>query len=564
MQRRYRFAALVVGATVLAACGKKSVDNTAPLAFVPADTPYVYANIEPTPDAVTAQWSRRMHEYLPVALGVYENALDRIAAAKPGDSHAIAAARALIDTLKTHDTWVKLRELGLKPDMRVAFYGVGLVPVLRFELGDAAKFRATIADIEHKSGATLPVAKIGGQDYWYLGNEKVVAMFAIENAQFIATMAPAKASDALKRTLLGIDRPAKSLADAGDLDKLAKQYGYSNYGEGFFDVVRIAERLTDPAQGSDLEIAQTLGLPTGGSDAACKGEYLDLARKFPRFVMGANELSAQRVRISAQLEMQPTLAAQLAAAIGAAPGTGKPGEGVLDVALSLPVLKLKDFWIAQADAVAAKPFACASLTHLNSSFADFKKKIDITVPPPASDLTGVHFTLDSFDMGAGLPPMPAFSGKLLMASSNPAAALAMAQLALPPLKDLKIAADGKPVALPAGSIPKLDLPAFVAMSPKALTVAIGNGEDAALGAYLAAPAANEPMFMRMSFSGKFYGMAAHALDKMKAMMPLDRQTELAQQSKMMAMQENWIRSANIEFVATPTGIALRETVEQNP
>ena len=74
--------------------------------------------------------------------------------------------------------------------------------------------------------------------------DMVSLMFAIENAQFIATLAPAKASDALKRTLLGIDRPAKSLADAGDLDKLAKQYGYSNYGEGFFDVVRIAERLT--------------------------------------------------------------------------------------------------------------------------------------------------------------------------------------------------------------------------------------------------------------------------------------------------------------------------------
>jgi len=564
MQRRYQFAALVAGAALLAACGKKSADNAAPLAFVPADTPYVYANVEPAPAAVTEQWSRRMHEYLPAALGVYENALDRIGAAKPEDAHAIAAARALLDTLKTHDTWDKLRELGLKPDMRVAFYGIGLVPVLRMELGDAAKFRATIADIEHKSGAALPTAKVGDQDYWYLGNEKAVVLFAIEGSQLVATVAPAKASDTLKRTLLGVDRPARSLADSGDLERLAKQYGYSNFGEGFFDVVKIAERLTGPAQGSDLEIAQTLGLPTGGSDAACKNEYVELAHKFPRFVMGATELNAQRVRIAAQLEMQPALAARLAAALGAAPGTGKPREGVVDMALSLPVLKLKDFWIAQADAVAAKPFACASLAQLNSGFADLKKKIDITVPPPASDLTGVRFTLDSFDFGANPTPAPVFSGKLLLASDNPAVALAMAQMAIPQLKDIKIAADGKPVALPAGTIPRLDSPAFAAMSPKALAVAIGNGEDATLGAYLAAPAANDPVFLRMSFSGKFYGMAAHALDKMKAMLPADRQTDLAQQSKLMAMQENLIRSADIELIATPTGIALRETVEQNP
>ena len=564
MQRRYRFAALAVGAVLLAACGKKSADNTAPLAFVPADTPYVYANIEPAPAAVTEQWSRRMHEYLPAALGVYENALDRIGVAKPDHAHAIAAARALIDTLKTHDTWDRLRELGLKPDMRVAFYGVGLVPVLRLELGDATKFRATIADIEHKSGAALPTAKVGDQDYWYLGDEKVVALFAIEGSQFVATVAPAKASDALKRTLLGVDRPARLLADSGDLERLARQYGYSNYGEGFFDVVKIAERLTGPAQGSDLEIAQALGLPTGGSDAACKNEYVELAHKFPRFVMGATELNAQRVRIAAQLEMQPALATQLAATLTAAPGTGKPGEGVLDVSLSLPVLKLKDFWIAQADAVAAKPFACASLAQLNSGFANLKTKIDITVPPPASDLTGVRLTLDSFDFGAGPTPMPVLSGKLLMGSDNPAVALAMAQMAVPQLKDVKLAADGKPVALPPGTIPKLDLPAFAAMSPKALAVAIGNGEGATLGAYLATPAANEPVFLRMSFSGKFYGMLAHAFDNVKAMMPADKQAQFTQQSKLMAVYENWIRSADIEMVATPTGIMLRETVEQNP
>lgn len=564
MQRRYRFAALVAGAALLAACGK-SVDNSAPLAFVPADTPYVYANIEPAPKAVTEQWSRRMHEYLPAALGIYENALDRIGAtAKPDEAHAIAAARALIDTLKTHDTWDKLSELGLKPDMRMAFYGVGLVPVLRMELGDAAKFRAAIADIERKSGATLATAKVGNQDYWHIDAGQVMGILAIEGSQLVATVAPANASDALKRTLLGIDRPAKSLADSDDLDKLAKQYGFSNYGEGFVDVVKIAERLTGPAQGSDREIATAFDLPTGGSDAACKNEYVELAHKFPRLVMGANELTPQRMRITAQLEMQPALAAQLATALGAAPGTGKPGEGVMDMALSLPVLKLKDFWITQADAVAAKPFSCASLAGLNSGFADLKKKIDITIPPPASDLTGVRFTLDSFDLGAAPGAMPAVTGKVLMASDNPAAALAMAQMAMPPLKNLKIAADGKPVALPAGAIPKLDLPVFAAMSPKALAVALGAGEDASLGAYLNAPAANEPVFFRMSFSGKFYAMLAHTFERIRAMLPAEKQADLAQQSKMMAIYENWIRSADIQMVATPTGIALRETVEQNP
>ncbi|MGH8040983.1 MAG: hypothetical protein ACREPN_02940, partial [Rudaea sp.] len=65
MHRAYRICLLALAASLVAACGK-SVDENAPLAFVPADTPYVYANIEPMPAAVTTQWSKHMQEYLPV------------------------------------------------------------------------------------------------------------------------------------------------------------------------------------------------------------------------------------------------------------------------------------------------------------------------------------------------------------------------------------------------------------------------------------------------------------------------------------------------------------------
>lgn len=562
--RTRRILALACAGTLLAACGK-SADNSVPLAFVPADTPYVYANIEPTPNAVSEQWSRHMHEYLPTALGVYETALNAMATkAKPDEVVAIAVARALIDTLKSHDTWDKLRELGLKPDMRIAIYGVGLAPVLRMELGDADKFRASVAEIEKKAGQSLPIASIGSQDYWHVGNAEIEGIAAVEGSHLVIALSPAKASDALKRALLGLDRPAQDLASAGTMQQLAKQYGYTSYGEGYVDFVRLAQRLTSPAQGSDREFAAALGLPAGGSTAECKSEYVQMAQTFPRFVVGAEELTAQRVRIGAMQEIAAPLAQQIVAALGAAPGTGASTSGIVDVALSLPVLKLKDFWIAQANAVAAKPFACASLQELNNGFAKFKAKIDVTVPPPASDLTGVRFSLDSFDLGATPGAMPEVTGKLLMASTNPAAALAMAQLAVPGLQDLHIAADGKPVALPAGLVPLPNAPPmFAAMSSKAIALGAGKGEDAGLGAFLSAPAANEAVFVRMAFSGKLYGVMAQAIGRMRAMMPADKQAQFDSQAAMFALYEKWIRSAEFTFTATPQGIALRETVEQN-
>ena len=565
MRRFHRCALLALSAAVLAACGKAPTDAGAPLAFVPADALYAYANLQPTPAAVTEQWSKRMQEMMPDAIGIYDNLLDQMSKdGKPESAHVAKVLRVMLDELKAHDSWDKLRQIGLKPDALVALYGVGFVPVLRMELGDPAAFKAEIANIETKLGEKLPLAKAGTQEYWQLGNGKVDCAIAVEGNHLVITVLPANAADPLKQTLLGLTRPAQNLAAAGTLQTLAKQYNYSPFGVGFVDVVRVTERLTSGAQGSDADFVTALGLPlTPGADATCKSEFVEIAHKFPRLVAGAEELTAQRVSIGAQLEIEPGLAQEIATAFGAAPGTGKPGEGVVDVSLALPLLKLKDFWLKQADKVAAKPYACAQLKELNDSYAQSKAKVDVTIPPPASDLTGIRFTLDKIDLTAMQGGVPDMAGKLLMASSNPTAAIAMAQLALPPLKDIKLTPDGKPVALPAGMIPGQSLPLFAAMSDKAIAVAAGAGEDASLADYLKATPANDAVFMRMSFSGHLYGLIAQSTQRMKAMLPPEQQAQWEQQQKLMATYEKWIKRAEITLVANKNGIALHETVEQN-
>ena len=562
-----RFAAVALCAVLFTACSDKPSDSTdAPLAFVPADTPYVYANLEPLPAAVTEQWSSRMQQYWPNLFGIYDDLLQKAAAEKT-DAQAqrwIKIARTLIDELKAHDSWDKLRQIGLRPDARVAFYAVGLVPVMRLELGDPAAFKAEVALIENRTGEKLPVAKVGAQEYWQLGNDQLAAVIAVEGTHLVVTMVPPSAGDALKQSLLGLTRPAQNLAAANTLPGLAKQYRYSPYGEGYIDIVRLTERLSSAPSGTDAEFAKAMGIPANVTDATCRAEFLDLAHKFPRVVMGAQELNAQRMNIGAQLEIEPGLAQQIAAAFGPAPGTGAPGEGVLDISIALPVLKLKDFWIKQAEAVAAKPFACTSLAKLNDDFRQSKDKVDVTVPPPFSDAVGVRFTLDSFSMDSA-GKMPDFAGRALFASNNPQAAIAMAQLAVPGLAKLKLAADGKAVAVPAALVPSASAPPlFVAMSDKAIGVSAGAGTGTALEGYLRAAPAGEPVFLRMYFSGKFYALLAQSFDKLQAMMPAEQHDRYERQKKMFGLYEKMLHSGEITLVATPTGIALHEVIEQNP
>jgi len=148
-----RLAALIAVAALFSACSKPPVADS-PLAYAPADTPYVYGNLEAVPAATVEQLSKPMQDYWPTLFDLYETILKD---AKPAiDDPSQKIATALLEEIKSHNSWDKLRQIGLKPDARVAIYGVGLVPVLRIELGDAAAFKAEVARVEQNAGAKLP------------------------------------------------------------------------------------------------------------------------------------------------------------------------------------------------------------------------------------------------------------------------------------------------------------------------------------------------------------------------------------------------------------------------
>jgi len=559
--RNRRLAALICTSALVAACGKSTTSSQGelPLAFAPADSPYAYANLEPMPADVLAAQSKQMHVIWPLVFDQYDAMLKEAGPSLGERPRTII--NAVLDELRPRDSLEKMREIGLKPDGHLALYGVGLIPVLRMELSDPAAFKAMLARIEAKAGEKIPTGKTGSQDYWQFGDEQASLIVAVQNSHLVVTFWAADASDQVKQMLLGITRPAKSLADAGTLQAIAKQYNYAPYGEGYFDFVALVQRLSNAPTGSDLEIAKAMKLPTDGAitDPVCKAEALAIAQTFPRVLVGSEGLAPNHVKIGVQFEMAPSLAQQISAAVSAAPGTGAAPQGLMDFSLSVPILKLKDFWLKQVDAVAAKPFACPKLAGINQSFISSKQKVDTTIPPPLSDLTGFRVTISHMAPGATPSATPDVAGKFLVGTSNPLVAIGMAQLALPQLKDLKIAADSKPVALPAGLAPNAP-PMTVAVSDKAIAMATGKGEEANLGEFLAAAPAATPVFMRMQFSGAVYGLMARYGDMFKmhdSKSPID-------QTKLFSFYEKLLRSIEFTFEANATGIVMHETVDTNP
>ncbi|MEO5625138.1 MAG: hypothetical protein ABIQ70_03900 [Dokdonella sp.] len=557
-----RTTAVLAALLAVAGCGKK-IDVDSPLAFVPADTPYLFANTEPMPDAMITQWREQMQAMWPLMTDAVDHALVEIDK-KPDSGAAGRVLHAIFDEVRSRSTPEKWQEIGLGPKVRAAIYGVDLLPVLRLELADADAFRAALERIEKKAGASLTTTHIGDQEIRSFGDASVTGLLAIEGRHLVVAFVAGDADEASKRRILGLDKPAHSMADSGALAEFDKTRGYLPYGSGWIDTRRIialaaanpmlAKAVTDP------------GAPAGGLDAVCLGELDAAASKMPRLAFGYTELSAERMSMHARVDLAPAIAQSLVAFGSAVPGTAS-SDALIDMAFALPLLRAKDFWVAQADAVAKSPFHCALLAPLNEAFVKAKSQLDQTVPPPLADLTGVRMTISHFAWPQGASDaqiMPEVTGRLLIGSNNPSFLTNLAQLSVPALRDIKLAADGKPVSIPATVLPgamadKLDL--NVAMSAKMLGLSVGKDEAARIGDAVATAKVTPGVLFEMNLRGEIYTLAGDAIGRFADKLPAEQRAQMETQRKLYAMYGQWFKRIDARVTIGAEGIDLTESVE---
>jgi hypothetical protein len=102
---------------------------------------------------------------------------------------------------------------------------------------------------------------------------------------------------------------------------------------------------------------------------------------------------------------------------------------------------------------------------------------------------------------------------------------------------------------------------FIAMNDRTLALSAGSGEEVTLGAFLNAPAASEPVFLRMHMSGAMYAQLGGMFDKIAPMIPEEQRADIDSQKQMFALYEKWIAWVDFSLIAKNDGVALIETVE---
>jgi hypothetical protein len=543
--RRAVFATACLAALVLAGCGKH-VASDAPITYAPADTPYLFANFKGAPSDVTDAWGQSDATSMRIRqLGALAT---RVGDSNPAAAKILEAMQA--ELANVHSGKELAQTVGLSRSGLFAIYGIGDVPVMRSELASPDAFKAFWARVEKRAGITAPTAKLDNQTYWVIGgaDAKVHILVAIEGKQLVATVAPAQASPALLKQLLGLAKPAKDASDR--LAGINSDHGYGDYGSGYVDLPKLFANLYDGKDAVTQEFAKDLG----GSlaDPACAGEFASIANQAPLVSAGFQTYSAQEIRGTVDIRLAPSLLGALTALKQPVPGMDSASDdSVFDLVLALPLQKWQTFMQERARAAAEKTYRCPALQSLNK-FARTAANPPMQMPPEAASLLGLRVVLDSWEAG------PQIAGRVLVASSNPAALAQRIQQTLPQFALKTLSTDAKPVAF--------DMPArvqatlgggsqgWIAANDKALVIGAGNGEEAKLAEALNAPAGDGERLFRMHFDGKMYGVLASWMGRLAAMAPAESQAQFEQQAAMFQQMGKVVASGDADAKLDDKGL----------
>lgn len=504
MRPTKRLIALGLASVLLAACGHK--DKDAPLAFVPADTPYVLANLDKLDDDAYEALLTQANAELPGEVAQMKSLAQDLEG--KGNAEASRLLNAFAAEFDGKTAEAALKNMGLDVKTGSAIYGLGLSPVARVALADPSAWDAFVGRLETAYGKKLDTADAGGQAYRHvtLADSGVQLIIATVGKQAVVSLLPADAAQASIRQALGADRPEKSLQDDGRLADLAKDKGYKDYAVGQVDLTRLLPLVAtgkDPLFAAYLkqQSAKT-GEPVPVPAPSCVPEATRIASRIPSLSFGYTRLDMHHQEQRVDVALADDIVKAFSGLKVEVPGLGNDANGPFDISLALPVEQIRTFFTAQADAVAAKPFECPAFVGMNDSFAKLGSTMQQAAIPPLGDVRGVRIVLDSFKPAAAGQQMPAITGRVLLATRNPAGLLAMGQAMLG--GDFKLAGDGKPAPLPQNITTMLGMPGWAAMNGQAIAVGLGQGEDGKLDEMLMGAIGDAGRISRLHLNGDMY------------------------------------------------------------
>ncbi len=563
--RIFILALLLIG---LAACGRKS-GNT-PLSYVPADTPFVFANIQPINEHQFKIQSRLLAFSLPSQIATLRRLSQKSKAHNP---QLAGLLDAIANELDQGNLQAFAQHSGIRIKGLTAIYGIGLIPVVRFQISDVAAFQAMLQRLQNGYGQAFPKAMLGKQAYWHitLGKAPLQLLIAVEDQQGVLALAPGKAKPELLKRILGIQRPGKSLQSTNQLSELADHHGYRK--DSIITDIHIDRIVKTIFSDKDPMLRTLLKNKASVLSANCAVGAKRIASHVPEISAGATRIEANQLDSRVDIRLAPGIIKAFSALPTYLPGLKSIDKAPLAILVAIPIAKIRDFWIAQADAVAAQPFTCGKLTNLNRVFARMRDNLPKLGIPPIGELTGVGVAIDQLPAQHAAGKMAGLRAQVVVTSSNPRGLLALSRATVPGLRNAKIKPDSVPVLINAPKLAtRITEPLWLALSPHRIGVGVGQNENEKLAKLMKAAPAQPGFLMAAHYTGAaIYDLMKNiiAMQTRKIAYATHPSTVLEAKLQLQALQSfrknmQMVRSASLEMRMGKQGLVLTNQTTIKP
>lgn len=518
--------ALVFSAFVLVACDKEEESPSAGAAisegasilqYIPADSPYVFVGLEPIPDEIMDNLEPKLDR----VLKSYQTILNEMVSMKQAElseeernSEDAQRMEAFVAELSTLLSLEGLRSAGIDRGSKGALYGNGLLPVIRMELTDGARFEDTLASLEDKAGQEMLVGSVGDQSYRYFDAEELRIVIAVVDNQAVISIVPSVFDEDQTGRALGLTLPDQNIASTGILEALIEDYGYTNHFVGFVDVLQVVESFIGDPTGLDADLMAVFEGDKPEVSDVCKDEFRDVAGIAPRMVVGYTSISANRFDSSVVFELRDDIASGLQALTAPVPGLGGDAGGLMSFGMSLDIGATRSFIEDRLDAMEADPFECEHFADLQSGAAEMRATLSQPVMPMIYDFRGFLAVIDEIeglDVATQTPPT-SVDGSFLLAMNNAQALIAFGAMMSPELAALNLQPGGDPVALDIPQLQAMGIMAYAAMEDDALAISVGDDAESEVVAVLEADIADPSPFMGFSIdAARYYSFMGEAV-----------------------------------------------------
>ena len=555
----------------LGACGRTEtpateVSQTAKslLSHVPADTPYLAANLQPLPDEVMDAYFKRMEPVtteLQSQLFGMKSRLETGGESTTGDE---TMDRLLLALLTEFDG--KLSQEGLESmgwDLRAAkvIYGDGAFPVVRLGLSDPAALRATVLRVLENAEVEAPELEFQGISYWRVAHsdtaEAPLAVYiSILPDHLVAAIYPLALESNFLPGFLGLEFPAANDA-AERIAALNQKYDLTPYGTGYLDLHRLADEFTDPQAATAGALISAGAYDLSTFDETCVAETHRLIDNSPNWYFGFTRVEEKAVEYRFLAEMPTGLAGQMAGLVAKIPAARAVTDRIAEVAFGMKVGAVRDFLREKANGIVANPFQCEHYADLNHKAEEALVKLDQPLPPFVNNFRGVRLSIKELEMVPGQEMPKDVKGYLAVHVDEPQMVVGMAQMFLPDLSEMQLAPGEDPARVPEFLMSYQGIETWAAMSDEAIGVSVGAGEQDGLVAFLEMDAGPEGSFFSADYDyGAYYDLQLMGMpgEGKESSATLDL-TEVMIEAAKEATDRN-----HLEMKFTPEGLVIENLV----